>query len=69
MAALYDYLSPAEVQRQIAVGAVLPPSSLIRGMGNMGMSDEGDPQPQQRQPRKKKRFGIGDVLKNAVPLP
>ena len=62
MAALYDYLSPAEVQRQIAV-------ALIRGMGNMGMSDEGDPQPQQQQPRKKKRFGIGDVLKNGVPLP
>ena len=118
MAALYDYLSPSEVQRQIAAGAVLPPmtsecllpaevskaspqgmimmigygpeanfaeapkapkwvakvrfktnASLIRGMPAMDMGEQGDRPQQPQQPKKKKRLGIGDVLKNAVPLP
>jgi hypothetical protein len=121
MTANQDYLSPAEVARQVAAGAVLSPSasqcvlpaevaraapqgmvsmigygpeanfaeapkapkwiakvrfktnaSLIRGMGAMGMdaSDETRETPQgQQPPKKKKRFGLGDVLKNAVPLP
>ena len=117
-----DYLSPAEVKRQIAAGTVLPPStsecllpaevatavpvgmvmgigygpevhfaekpkapvwttkvrykttaSLMRGMGGM-MGQAPQRQQQQagqpeQQPRKKKRFGLGDVLKGAIPVP
>ncbi|MFL6733586.1 MAG: hypothetical protein ACJ8EY_02695 [Sphingomicrobium sp.] len=119
MAALYDYLSPAEVQRQINAGSVLAPTisecllpaevssaapqgvitmigygpeanfaeapkapkwvakarfktnaSLMRGMGDMGaMNGDASPAPPQPPARKKKKFGIGDVLRNAVPLP
>ena len=119
-----DYLSPAEVKRQIAVGIVLPAAtsecllpaevassvpvgmvmaigygpevhfaekskapkwttkvrykttaSLMRGMGAMGGMTGAAPQTQQQpgqtaQPqRKKKRFGLGDILKGAIPVP
>jgi hypothetical protein len=118
MMANQDYLSPAEVTRQIAAGTVLPPSAsqcilpaevsqaapqgvvsmigygpeanfaeapkapkwvakvrfktgatMIRGMGAMSMgNDERSAAQPAQPPRKKKRFGLGDVLKN-VPLP
>ena len=121
-----DYLSPAEVKRLIAAGAVLPPStsqcllpaevtaavpmgmvmgigygpeayfaekpkaptwttrvrykttaSVMHGMGAMmgggaGMgANPPDPQaqPGQQPPKKKKRFGIGDLLGGAIPVP
>jgi hypothetical protein len=118
-----DYLSPSEVKRLIAAGAVLPPStsecllpaevaaaspagmvtmigygpeanfaeapkapkwvtkvrykttaSLMRGMaGMMGASDGGaapeQAQQPQQQPRKKKRFGLGDLIQGATGAP
>ena len=125
MAAL-DYLSPNEVKRLIAAGAVLPPStgecmlpaevaaaspmgmvtmigygpeadfaeapkapkwttkvrfkttaSMIRGMGQMGayggdggaQAQQQAAEQQQQPPEKKRRFGIGDVLGGALPIP
>jgi len=47
-------------------------ASLMRGMGQMGAYGDGDQaQPQQpvQQPAKKKRFGIGDLLGGAIPIP
>jgi len=49
-------------------------ASLMRGMGQMGAYGNGDQaQPQQeqpaQQPAKKKRFGIGDLLGGAIPIP
>jgi hypothetical protein len=121
MAPAFDYLSPAEVKRLIASGAVLPPTTtqctlpaevaaavpqgmvmgigygpeayfsdsprapkwtarvrfkstamLMRGMGAMGQGDSGGQaqgdQPQQPQPKKKRRgFGLGDLLGGAIP--
>jgi hypothetical protein len=118
-----DYLSPSEVKRLIAAGAVLPPStsecvlpaevsaasptgmvtmigygpeanfaeapkapkwvtkvryktnaSLMRGMGQMmGASENGEASMQQdqqaQQPKKKKRFGLGDLIGGAIPHP
>ena len=120
-----DYLSPSEVKRLVAAGAVLPPAtgqcalpaevaaaspagmvtmigygpeadfadspklptwttkvrfkttaSLIRGMGRMMGGDGGQeaqqqpPQQQQaQQPRKRKGFGLGDLLGGALPIP
>lgn len=115
-----DYLSPAEVKRQIAAGSVLAPStsecllpaevastvpvgmvmmigygpeayftdnpktpkwttkvryktiaSLMRGMGGMMGGNVEGPQPgQPGQPQKKrKKFGLGDALKGAIPIP
>ncbi len=43
-------------------------ASLMLGMPQMGEAGDGVPQ-QQQQPKKKKRFGIGDVLKGAVGIP
>ena len=44
-------------------------ASLIRGMGGMGQMQSGDNPANQQQPKKKKKkFGIGDVL-GSVPLP
>ena len=43
-------------------------ASLMLGMPDMG--DAGNRNaPQQTQPKKKKKFGIGDVLKGAVGIP
>ena len=42
-------------------------ASLMLGMPQMG--DASDEAPQQQQPKKKKKFGIGDVLKGAVGIP
>jgi len=43
-------------------------ASLMLGMPDMGAA--GNPNaPQQTQPKKKKKFGIGDVLKGAVGIP
>jgi hypothetical protein len=49
-------------------------ASLMRGMSQMmGAGDDGEaaqqPPAQQPQPRKKKRFGLGDVLGGAIPIP
>jgi hypothetical protein len=49
-------------------------ASLMRGMGQMmGAADEGQAPPQQgqqpQQPRKKKRFGLGDLIGGAIPIP
>jgi hypothetical protein len=43
-------------------------ASLMLGMPDMGQADDRST-PQQQQPKKKKRFGIGDVLKGAVGIP
>ena len=43
-------------------------ASLMLGMPQMGAGPDGAPG-QQQQPKKKKRFGIGDVLKGAIPIP
>ena len=43
-------------------------ASLMLGMPDMGGAQAGNPN-QPQQPKKKKRFGIGDVLKGAIPLP
>jgi len=115
-----DYLSPAEVKRQIAAGSVLPPgtsecllpaeiassvpvgmvmavgygpevhfaekptapkwttkvryktsASIMRGMGGMmGQAPEAQQSGQPGQlPKKKKKFGLGDVLKSVAPVP
>ncbi|MCH8616686.1 hypothetical protein LZ016_11320 [Sphingomonas sp. SM33] len=46
-------------------------ASLMLGMPQMGGMDSGAGQPgtQQQQPKKKKKFGLGDVLKGAVGIP
>jgi hypothetical protein len=49
-------------------------ASLMRGIGQMGGAGDEDaqanPQGQQpQQPRKKKRFGIGDLIGGAIPIP
>ena len=43
-------------------------ASLMLGMPQMGATGD-EPAPQQQQPKKKKKFGIGDVLKGAVGIP
>lgn len=43
-------------------------ASLMRGMGNMGRAGPQPVQPGQ-PPKKRKRFGLGDVLKGTVPIP
>ena len=109
-----DYLPPAEVRRQVAAGAVLPPAtsecllpaevaqaspagmvtmigygpefdfaekpklpkwvakvrfktsaSLIRGMGAIGGEARSDGKPA----KQRKRPGLGDILKGAIPIP
>jgi hypothetical protein len=112
-----DYLSPAEVKRLVAAGAVLPSTasecvlpaevaaaspmgmvtmigygpefyfadspkapkwttkvrfkttaSTMRGMGAMmGAQEQGEPPQAKPAPRKKRGFGIGDVLGGAIP--
>jgi hypothetical protein len=48
-------------------------ASLMRGMGQMmGASDDGaapHPAQQPQQPKKKKRFGLGDLIGGAIPIP
>ena len=45
-------------------------ASLMLGMPQMGGADSGSGQPAtQQQPKKKKKFGLGDVLKGAVGIP
>jgi hypothetical protein len=43
-------------------------ASLIRGMGSMGAMQDGPAQPGQPPKKKKKKFGLGDLLGN-VPHP
>ena len=108
-----DYLSPAEVRRQLATGAVLGssvsecllPAEVARAAPNgvvtmigygpeadfaeapkapkwvaklrykstatmiRGLDMEGDASRSGEPPRKKKRFGIGDMLRGAIPVP
>jgi len=47
--------------------AVVQDERLVRGMGAMG-GMQGVSSPPTQQPKKKKKFGIGDVL-GRVPLP
>ena len=42
-------------------------ASLMRGMGDMRGGATGTPQP--GQPRKRKKFGLGDILNGAIPVP
>ena len=80
-----DYLPPSEVKKLVASGHDLAPStsecvlpvakarfkttaSLMLGMPQMGAAP-GTVPCQQQPPKKKKRFGIGDVLKGAIPIP
>ena len=51
-------------------------ASVMHGMGAMmgagmsaGEADGQQPQPGQQQPKKKKKFGIGDLLGGAIPVP
>jgi hypothetical protein len=46
-------------------------ASLMRGMGAMSRQGGADPQTVQpgQPPKKRKRFGLGDVLKGTVPIP
>ena len=44
-------------------------ASLMLGMPQMGAAPGTVPGQQQQPPKKKKRFGIGDVLKGAIPIP
>jgi hypothetical protein len=41
-------------------------ASLMLGMPQMGAAPEGAPQGQQQQPKKKKKFGLGDILNGTL---
>jgi hypothetical protein len=44
-------------------------ASLMLGMPQMGASSGTATPGQQPQPKKKKRFGLGDILQGAIPVP